>query len=82
LSDRKGYAIHLHTEVLCGVDGKHIRSPCRTISMPFADIYRQQARLLVRLLPLISEERCFVLKAVPRSIFLNGTCRAFPWAST
>jgi hypothetical protein len=30
--------------------------------MPFADIYRRQAMLLVRLLPLIAEEKCFALK--------------------
>jgi predicted nucleotidyltransferase component of viral defense system len=30
--------------------------------MPFADIYRRQAALLIRLLPLIAEEKCFALK--------------------
>src|SRR4029077_5325143 len=30
--------------------------------MPFADIYRRQAMLLIRLLPLIAEENCFALK--------------------
>jgi len=30
--------------------------------MPFADVYRRQARLLIRLLPLIAEEKCFALK--------------------
>lgn len=30
--------------------------------MPFADIYRRQVALLIRLLPLIAEENCFALK--------------------
>jgi hypothetical protein len=30
--------------------------------MPFADIYRRQAMLLIRLLPVIAEEKCFALK--------------------
>jgi predicted nucleotidyltransferase component of viral defense system len=30
--------------------------------MPFADIYRRQVALLIRLLPLIAEEKCFALK--------------------
>src|ERR1700730_13776724 len=30
--------------------------------MPFSDIYRRQAALLVRILPLIAEEKCFALK--------------------
>jgi len=30
--------------------------------MPFADIYRRQAALLVRILPFIAEEKCFALK--------------------
>lgn len=30
--------------------------------MPFADTYRRQVALLVRLLPLIAEEKCFALK--------------------
>jgi predicted nucleotidyltransferase component of viral defense system len=30
--------------------------------MPFADIYRRQVTLLIRLLPLIAEEKCFALK--------------------
>ena len=30
--------------------------------MPFADIYRRQVALLVRLLPLIAAETCFALK--------------------
>lgn len=30
--------------------------------MPFADIYRRQVALLIRLLPLIAEEECFALK--------------------
>lgn len=30
--------------------------------MPFADIYRRQALLLIRLLPVIAEEKCFALK--------------------
>jgi predicted nucleotidyltransferase component of viral defense system len=30
--------------------------------MPFADIYRRQVALLIRLVPLIAEENCFALK--------------------
>jgi predicted nucleotidyltransferase component of viral defense system len=30
--------------------------------MPFADIYRRQVTLLIRLLPLVAEEKCFALK--------------------
>lgn len=30
--------------------------------MPFADIYRRQATLLIRLLPFVAEEKCFALK--------------------
>jgi hypothetical protein len=30
--------------------------------MPFADVYRRQVTLLIRLLPLIAEEQCFALK--------------------
>jgi predicted nucleotidyltransferase component of viral defense system len=30
--------------------------------MPFADIYRRQVALLIRLLPLVAEEKCFALK--------------------
>lgn len=30
--------------------------------MPFADVFRRQAALLIRLLPLIAEEKCFALK--------------------
>jgi predicted nucleotidyltransferase component of viral defense system len=30
--------------------------------MPFAEIYRRQVTLLIRLLPLIAEEKCFALK--------------------
>ena len=30
--------------------------------MPFADIYRRQVALLVRLLPFIADETCFALK--------------------
>jgi predicted nucleotidyltransferase component of viral defense system len=30
--------------------------------MPFAEIYRRQVALLIRLLPLIAEEKCFALK--------------------
>jgi len=30
--------------------------------MPFADVYRRQVALLIRLLPLIAEEECFALK--------------------
>src|SRR5262245_54047292 len=30
--------------------------------MPFADLYRRQVTLLVRVIPLIAEEHCFALK--------------------
>jgi hypothetical protein len=30
--------------------------------MPFAEIYRRQVALLIRLLPIIAEEKCFALK--------------------
>lgn len=30
--------------------------------MPFADIYRRQVTLLIRLLPFVAEEECFALK--------------------
>lgn len=30
--------------------------------MPFADIYRRQVALLIRLLPIVAEEKCFALK--------------------
>jgi predicted nucleotidyltransferase component of viral defense system len=32
------------------------------ISMPFSDLYRRQAALLVRILPFVAEEECFALK--------------------
>ena len=47
--------------------------------MPFADIYRRQAMLLIRLLPVIAEEKCFALKGGTAINLLYGTCRAFPW---
>lgn len=28
--------------------------------MPFSDIYRRQVQLLVRILPLVAQEECFV----------------------
>lgn len=30
--------------------------------MPFAEVYRQQVALLIRLLPIVAEEKCFALK--------------------
>lgn len=30
--------------------------------MPFSELYRQQAELLVRVLPFVAEEECFALK--------------------
>lgn len=30
--------------------------------MPFADIYRRQVKLLIRLLPFVAAEKCFALK--------------------
>jgi hypothetical protein len=33
--------------------------------MAYADIYRRQVTLLMRLLPFVAEEKCFALKAAP-----------------
>ncbi len=30
--------------------------------MPFADVYRRQVALVIRLLPFVAEEKCFALK--------------------
>jgi hypothetical protein len=30
--------------------------------MPFADLYRKQAALLIRVLPRVAQEKCFALK--------------------
>ena len=39
-----------------------IESPYRRIWMPFSEVYRRQAALLVRLLPHVAYEDCFALK--------------------
>src|SRR5256714_15547639 len=38
------------------------RSRCRRTWMPFRDQYRRQVALLIRILPLVAEEKCFALK--------------------
>jgi hypothetical protein len=46
--------------------------------MPFTDIYRRQAALLMRLLPLTAEEDCCALKG---GTAINLLARDMPWLS-
>jgi hypothetical protein len=45
--------------------------------MPAAEMYRRQAALLVRTIPLVAEERCFALKGGTAINLFVRICRAF-----
>ena len=48
--------------VRAGSSTRSSTSPSRRTLMPAAEMYRRQAALLVRTIPLVAEERCFALK--------------------
>jgi hypothetical protein len=49
--------------------------------MPAAELYRRQAALLVKAIPLVAAETCFALKGGTAIISLCGTCPVSRWIS-